>query len=42
MRQQLSPYLVSLTLLLIFKLSTITPLPTQAQTTPTNQNTSSP
>jgi hypothetical protein len=41
-KQQLSPYLVSLTLLLICKLSTITPSLTQAQTTPTNQNTSSP
>lgn len=42
MPQQLSPYFVSLTLLLICKLFTITPLPTQAETTPTNQNTSSP
>ncbi|MFB2835131.1 DUF928 domain-containing protein [Floridanema evergladense] len=42
MAQQLSSYSIALTLLLICKLFTFSSLPTQAETTPTNQNTSSP
>lgn len=41
-KQSFSPYLASLSLLLACKLFTLTLLPTQAQTAPTNQNTSSP
>jgi hypothetical protein len=40
--QQFSPHLATLIALLTCKLFTITPLPIQAQTTPTNQNTPSP
>jgi len=41
-KQQLSPHLGTLILLVICKFFIFTPLPTQAETTPTNQNTSSP